>query len=266
MNSFVISNSRERKRAMFRYMRETKQTFEQFMLQWGGVMVHDLIDYTPPRPKKGVKASWAKQKAAGMAAVERDIRKIFFGPDQLLSVLGNLQICKNDPKLLERLTNYVNGGDTDKLLNVLTSLGMSMKLIEAPSRDLHFPQRNYRGIVRKPKQRYYLTKEQPIKGYIAEIQKDVGKLKSGWMTAANSIGLKVRDVPKWVTRHREPGKGDLNLKGPNYFIEVVNKAKASKDHSPNDIVAPAMRILERKFMKSLKAIQAHNAAKFNAPF
>jgi hypothetical protein len=252
MNEFVITNDKERKRAVFRLMVEKRQTIRQFMTQWGGVMYRDLIKWTPPRSKETGEENWGAQKKRGEAAVNRDIRKVFKSGQQLENLLENHPLCKKRPRLAEQLKGYVRAGNYQALNRVLSRISPGVQVVLEPSRALHFPQRNSRGVVARARQQYIIPRDSAVNGYVREIQKDVGKAKAGWVT----YRLSAKGVPKWVLRHQGSDGGKVDLTGPVYRVSLKNTSQHTVGMRANEIVTPALRILDKKMHKSLQAIAA----------
>jgi hypothetical protein len=111
---------------------------------------------------------------------------------------------------------------------------------------------------------YQVLEAKSILELIRRKIKNVGKLKAGWLTAANRLGR--TDIPVWVKSHSGiPGQFVDNSRAqPNPFIYVQNDSTAAKDQSPNEIIEPALAINRRKMIKSLEAILRHEFKKASA--
>jgi hypothetical protein len=75
------------------------------------------------------------------------------------------------------------------------------KVLAAAQPSVHKAARNARGRVGKGHGQFVLS-ESSIKSYIKQTQTHVGKWKSGWMSCAMHLGIK---VPDWISRHSIPG-------------------------------------------------------------
>ncbi len=231
-------------------VRKDKKVYDWLTLT-AGVMTKDAMRFTPPTLGKGKTSTWAAQKEAGQRAVARDIRKIFFSHTEFVATMSKHPLCQQHPKLLALLSSYFAAGDYQKLNTVLKKMGSRLTVIQSASRDLHFSQRNYQGRVNKPSRRYFVLSLGSIKSYVSLIQKDVGKLKAGFMAAVNALGVK--DIPKWVSVHSTPGTCDdqRRAKGTPY-VAVQNLSPNTGGVYIEEIVQRAAAINEPKMRNYLQ--------------
>lgn len=267
-------NTGERMALLHRLALERDRDLSTEFTQWAGVFAHDLIDFCPPRPSKNSNAaavaigkrpnSWPSQKRAGEGAVERDIRKVFRSKEDLMDVLHENPVIAAKPKLREFVDRAVTAGDGAALSRVLHKLNIELRIIPAPLKEQHFAARTgKKKHVPKRTKGYYVLGD-GVQGYVNTIKRDVGKLKSGFLTAAKQAGLHVNNIPAWVKRHHEPGRGVANLRGPHYFVRLHNMCRSGRDQDANEIVGKAIIIIENKMKKSLLAITKHWRAKYGS--
>jgi hypothetical protein len=131
-----------------------------------------------------------------MAAVEGDIKRGFSSADELHA----FNLIKN-PKTRQDVQSYLSQGRYSAARILLTRMGVKVNLVAAANSQLHGKMRDNRGRVSKGKH-LLVMKKPSIAALIKEKQAEVGKAKSGWVPAAQSLGVK---LPGWVTRHRGSG-------------------------------------------------------------
>lgn len=164
--------------------------------QQAGLLVRDAAKFTPPTGKQPINESWNDQKKAGVAAVEGDIKRGFAPADDLKA----FEHIKNQ-KTRQDVQNYMAQGRYSAARILLTRMGISTNLVAAANSQLHSRMRDARGRVRRGKT-LLVMKKASIAALIKEKQAEVGKAKSGWVPAAQSLGVK---LPGWVTRHHGSG-------------------------------------------------------------
>lgn len=264
--AFVIHDNDKRKPAFYRMMVETKKSLVELMVQWGGVLNRDLIWFTPPRAPKdenGVdqnshpngRPNWPAQKKAGDSSVERDVKRLF-------PLVMDIHIVQNPPSNLvhwaQDVKRYAREGNISALRRLLPIAGIGPIILENASENYHAMSRDERGRVKRGV-RYPILSKSSRETLTRKLQSHVGKAKAGWVTHK----LPVKNVAGWITRHAMPDGSEVDLKGPNYRIVFRNTSPATKGMGADLMVEPAMAIIDRKFMKSLKAVTEYNANKFN---
>jgi hypothetical protein len=181
----------------------------------------DCAKLTPPTAKQPFTESLNAQRRQGEKAIATDIRKLFLDP-------LTLDFVKSHPKILQALTQYLNGTrlrsaavsaaatPAARLLKsvqasatspeacaitLLHRIGLKIPIVQQATAEYHARNRDPRGRV-IGKRKVCVLQPKSIDKLIKDKQKLVGYAKSGWNFAASRLGL---NLPAWITRH--PGQG-----------------------------------------------------------
>jgi hypothetical protein len=257
----TLSGTKELRQAANFLRHDTQKTAAEFVRWRAGVVTKDLIDFTPPRGPHPAAEGWKEQKERGDRAVERDIKKVFRNGADLWDILKLHPLVQRHANLARILIKYINNGDYLNLSRVLYKIGSRIVLIPQPLREQHFAERNPSNgrVFRKPRHHYYVLQDRKIQGYITLIQRDVGKMKHGWMKAART--LEVKDIPHWVKRQQsEEGDciDDSNRRG-NPSVTISSNAKGADRLGP--IVAAVIEINQSKMLEEYRIRLAHDIRK-----
>ena len=163
--------------------------------------VQTVMRFTPP-----------KTLAQGRKAVARDIRRAMTPVEPKMFT---------SPKLRDRVREILSEGEFKKeltvarrskrtsayaqLVELMDSAGGWKKWrVERFDSKLHTKVRDNRGRVQRAK-RVLVMEANLHKKYVADVQKRVGTMKSGWAPALRSLGG-ANEIPSWVARHtNNPG-------------------------------------------------------------
>jgi hypothetical protein len=220
MNTRMTVDTRGFERDLRKIMALTKKSAEEAIRQQSKLLVQDCIKMTPPfagQSMEGVtNQSYAQQREAGRSAVTRDIKRLFV-------VGANLPEAR-EPWARKALEKWKDAGNSEALNKILSRMKVSyMVAHEGDSlATLHAENRNKRtGRVFKKARVLLLGSSRAniaaINRYVKEACKHVGKAKSGWVKAANALGLK--RVPKWITGAE--GQGIFSESFTNGKAEVI---------------------------------------------
>lgn len=232
--------SQRLERQLVRFAAECDKLPAEVLPQVAKSVIRDVVKVTPPLEKLSVTESWATQKKIGERAVAMDIASAFVPLDQL-GIFRN----PKDSVLNRVAVKALRNGGPEELADILERFGYKnvtpSRIIDEPTEELHDPLRGSRGkVLRSRRSSYYVRRTAKVKAFIRKKQKLVGKLKSGWVTAAVALGVK---VPVWVSRHRQPG-GFVNRSRAvwNPFIRAWNDVSYAKRQNQDlRYIAIAMR-------------------------
>lgn len=154
---------------------------------------NDMLRLSPPRTEGG--GGWGKQKKIGEAAVASDL-KALFEPQE---VPGTVWFFNPATQKYYRRS----ASQKDRRILLAVPAGRVLEDHEIPT--VHRMNLNRKGRVpRRPIVSFVHAKA--LKRYVKDIKTHVGKLKSGWLAAADYFCGKVgkqRKAPAWVVRHGE---------------------------------------------------------------
>lgn len=130
-------------------------------------------------------------KQVGEKAVERDVRKVF-------RPVSGLDLFSDN----EGFRRAVFAGDKKEVEKFLKGASNYRGVVDSADESAMLENRIRRGRVgRFPKWRATLS-SLPGQRLADSNKADVGRAKAGWGTACAQFGVK---LPRWVTKHREPG-------------------------------------------------------------
>lgn len=154
---------------------------------------NDMLRLSPPRSEAG--GGWGEQKKIGEGAIVSDLEALF----QPQEVPGTVWFFNAKTQKYYRRS----ASKTDRRILRAVPAGRVLEDSEIPT--VHRMNLNKKGRVpRRPIVSYVHSKA--LKRYVKEIKPHVGKLKSGWLSAADYFCGKVgkqRKAPAWVVRHAE---------------------------------------------------------------
>lgn len=176
----------------------TRKTMADVIRQQVKLLIRDVAKMTPPFGTSPVMEAYNIQRKIGMAAVERDVRRAFRGPDDLLKN----PLVKNNPKLEVRLRRYIATGDWPKIEKIARDFGFNIPVLREPDEQLFDRNRDRRGRYRRNTPLAIVTSKRALEAFIKLKQSHVGKAKSGWEVAASRAGVK---LPNWITKHSGQG-------------------------------------------------------------
>ena len=225
-------DDREFQKWLARYAAETGRGLKEILREEGGLLAKDVMRVTPPTWGGGqFSQSWAKQKSAGVMAVNRDIARSYMPLSQVQkearSLTGDVSA-----KVFFRLVNR----DVPAALLWMQDAGMPQEMIDAVRRGVksfdggadHERKRGRRGRVlsRSPS----VVKGAGLASYRKKKLARVLRLKAGWYKAA--AGLPLRGVPSSIMKASAFARGsriDQTGAKKNPYISLVNHVQYAGD-------------------------------------
>lgn len=235
-------------------MRSVGATSRVIVEKETGELIKTLVRISPP------KDSGAKAKQ--LEGIRAHISKTFhiFGKATNFEY-DSTQTSKSGMKWYAASSKYLFGGapDTD--------------MRKAGQKDLltvHYSRKNVQGsgrIIssfrnRKTSQRVAIitkivTVKKQVTDLIKRVQKNVGRLKAGWLVAARDGKVRLTGAnlpPEWVKKHVNGGtrgRADVQLKDPaNPHITITNFAKGVRNEASLYFVNQALKIRSQAMMKN----------------
>ena len=158
--------------------------------------IKGIVQATPPFKlnESGDKASTAK--ARGIAAVQRDIKRVYAGPSALYAI-----IKQRNPAAAAGFWKHVKAGRMEEA-NTIARNTINRELTPFDGGTEHQHRRSKTtGRVKGEEPTAFTTDTKAIDRYIKAKQKMVGLLASSVLAAARSTLGKISAVPAWVNRH-----------------------------------------------------------------
>jgi hypothetical protein len=250
--------------------KETSEGLRQF----ARVACIELITVTQPYSGKNAEiAGYTK----GIKAVTADIGKVFYEPspnggfvNALSSIVQkSFQKKKNDGKNVnvqaetEKFRARVNGyasANNRKALRDLAERFNWQGVVETIDPQLHKNARTgkrTRVVKQQGKMFLYLGPRGGIRDYTQKIKERVGWAKAGWAACAIQIPLNrksspLRDVPKWVKRHKNTATGsieDLSNDAASPRVLMTNTTPWTSELLSTSQAQAALDIARNKFVK-----------------
>jgi hypothetical protein len=246
-------NREQLKRATAELMQRTKyKTLPEFVHWQAKQAVQHLIRLTPP-----MGGSWPQQKKKGENAVRGDINKVF-------GELGRFTIL--DKKIDKAWKKALRARDIPAIDAIVKALHIPFRRIVGEAEGpIHQAERNRRGRVPgkwSPRRQSLAIRGASVGQYIRDVIKRVGVGKWGWGVAARKLGA--QGIPSWVTRHSAGGTMADKTRGVSRpTIRMENDRKVGGGN-PNNVVAPALAIVQRNMMKQLNILLAKEMKKNSA--
>ena len=226
--------------------RMSQKTFPELLHQQGKLLVQDLILATPPFSKNTINGPLQAQRRVGQKAVEFDIRSLF----QPLPRADT--IAAGDKKAAFVIRRYLRKNEFDKLSVMLNRLGVRNRgvILEATP-GIHSKFRDAKGRTPNKGGHFLVVKSRSIAALLRTMKGHVGKLKSGWMTAARVLKA---SAPNWISDRGTPGAiQDDSKKWHNPSITVSNNSKFGPKVEFK-IVEFALKKREGSMQKQLEAL------------
>lgn len=202
-------------RALAEFAREAGKDLDEVTRQQAGILVGHVIAVTPPGEKQVMTEQGGiplEAKKKGEARVAADIAKIF----------PTTGMKEEKARALVERGHKWKMGDGGRAVAVRDTA-----FTEAELERFHRASRNpSTGRTRKAGGVLTaVTRKSVLRAYIRKRMKDVGKLNSGWLTAAQDLKTAKRATPAWIRRHgagpggsrtRRTRKGDIGIRIFNY--------------------------------------------------
>lgn len=226
-------------------MRSVGATSRVIVEKETGELIKTLVRISPPKDKGA--------KAKQLEGIRFQIAKTFhiFGKDNNYEY-DSTQASKSGMKWYTASSKYLFGGapNTDMRkagVNDLLTVHYSRKNVQGSGRIIS----SFRN--RKTTQRVaIITKviavKKQVEALIKRVQKNVGRLKAGWLVAARDGKVRLSGAklpPQWVMKHANGARGraDVQLSNPNDpHITIVNFAKGVRSEASVYWVNEALKI------------------------
>jgi hypothetical protein len=129
----------------------------------------------------------------------------------------------------KKLKKYIASGDFTSASIVLKQLGFTPSAFAMPNSQTHEQYRNQTtGRVGLRRQRFIAGSSSNLKDFIAKVQNEVGKAKSGFNAALQRFGKK--SASSWVARHgTSAGSANEFISGGKGTVEAVNHDKGASN-------------------------------------
>lgn len=261
MISFSLTNLGEYQSAARALQHDTKMETRAFVAWRAGIVCTYCIQWLPPRGR--TPGGWNEQKIRGWKNIEHDIKRVFRSGSDLFDILKLNPLVQAHPKLSAILIRYIEEKDYLNLSRVLYKMGSRVVLIPAPLPEQHQANRSSKTgrVFKSPQTHFYILDDRKIQGYITTVQKDTGKLKSGFMPAARKLGVK--GLPIWVSH--KAGNGyyidDLDNSDEPSFT-MVNEEKGAERFE--NLMKDAIEIAGKNMVKELEIRLQKKFAKHGA--
>lgn len=180
-----------------------------------------IIDLTPPG-SGGVTGSKARKQ--GENAVARDIYRVYATVNKAYDAIARTdKAAASAFWLLFKEGNTQDAGEIMRNFSSDTGLASTRSFAKFDGGNLHQRFRNKRGSVTRNRVTVIVTDTRELQSYVKKMQKRVGLLASGWVTAAARLGVK---LPEWITRHGG-GNGAISVEvgADKLMIIISNKVK-----------------------------------------
>ena len=218
--------------------------------QQAGILVGHVIALTPPGGKDGQSIGDSggitlESKKRGEAAVASDISKLF-----PTSSMKHERLVGMVAKGFEFKTGK---GHKDTVTQVAETMGDLARIHQA-ARD---PKS---GRTRKGKgSNMAISRKFLVRQYIKNQMAKVGKLNSGWISAAKDLHTASSNVPAWITRHgARNGGSNISDSGPKVIIQIFNNQRWFPQAMESRVkLAVARR--ERGLIKAIEAVMDRRA-------
>lgn len=186
----------------------------------GGKGKSGIVDITPPASAGvfGVKA-----KKQGEAAVARDIYRVYATASQAMQAIKAV-----DPEAAKTFWALFRTGDYTAAGEILRNLGgrpfqVARSFAPFDNGVLHQRFRGKKGRITRNRVTVVVTDAAELRTYVKKMQGRVGLLASGWLEAANELGVR---LPAWVSRHGQGHGGvSIELGADKMMIVISNKVK-----------------------------------------
>lgn len=185
----------------------SRREFRDVVREQAKLTAFDLIKTTPPNDSQPINESFNIQRKKGEAAIHSDVTKLF----QPLDSLKVFSAPRSRRLQRGQLRNLASQGKWQELSDELFALQITDKKEDVVGTVDEKSYLDYKGTFGQKQGR--LKKEEyprklvfdgsAIVRLVNELRDRVGLAKSGWMKAANALG--VQRIPSWITRHNGSG-------------------------------------------------------------
>jgi len=231
------------------------------------LIVRDATRFTPPFADRPIKESFKKQRDTGNMAVLADHRK-FYREASMFNLLAKGAYG-------ERIAKLIETGKREEALVSLQERGLQfIGISRQANKDEHARYRDRRGRIRTKKGFLLHSGQLPefdaslqsakampgdprLKRMVKAAMKRVGNAKSGWVVAANALGVK---LPQWIKRQRGSTEGGYLEQGreEKLIITMQNRVPYMQGRRELAIVNRALKNRQRNAEKQLAAVLRAN--------
>lgn len=163
-----------------------------------------------------------KDKVVGELAVESDISKVFYTPqdggfERALKARVNQSKASEASKqaFSERISRYISSNNMEAIARLARAFNWKGVLFDGIDPQLHQARRvGPRKRVKKQRGHMVIGGAAALEKYKAEQKRKVGLTKAGWAVCAEMIPLSrasvpTREFPKWVKRNKARASGSI---------------------------------------------------------
>lgn len=239
---------------LLQYSREMGISMRQAIHTQAKALVIDLAKVTAPFGTLSGRESWSAQRKIGLAAVARDIGRVFV-PVEEMKILSQ----PTSEKLRARVAKLMRAKDVPALRSIFSNIGIETSAFQWFPSDLgehHRRQRNRRGGVgRRPVQAF--VREPERRKFLRKKQANVFRAKGGWSIPALMLGAK---LPAMVTKHAAPGSLlDQTDRENNPWLVMTNSVPYIQQALSRTSIQFALRNRESAMRRQLNYAAGVNA-------
>lgn len=248
MNLSVTSNSPQYRDALIDFIANFRLTIREAIRYEGRLLGERLIQFTPPRTQ-----------AQGRKRVDRDIRKVILGLDNMAAFDEVRAVVEGDESIVRafvRKDGTVYGVDRDLYRPNATfeDLNRFHQAHRLPSGRVTDAGTQTRDIGRWK----FLTKlvvlKDTLEDYIMSVQARVGRGKGGWAKGVLQLGGK---VAQWIGVHaRTSGEFQDGTEQSDPFVLFINKSEwasgGDQDRIMDNAIESRIRDIRNRIIRARK--------------
>lgn len=191
----------------------------------------------------------ATSRAVGMAAVDRDIYRVYATPGMVFNDIS-------DAGAQSGFWKAVKTSAWDRAQKICSRASARFKSIVFQQFDggqQHRQLRNNQGRI-PPSQKPIMVVKNPeaVKSYVLAEQKKVGFGKGGWASCARALGG-TRGIPGWVSRQDAPGMVIENYRSSKSSVAMTNLVPYASEIISESGIRDAIAIAQDRLRKSVAA-------------
>lgn len=238
--TFEINKARYRD-TLNEFVRVLGADAEKLLREEMRLFLREIIRFTPP-----------KTNAQGRKAVEGDIQKAIGLLDQ-----NSFGRAREEVRLPMR--ELIRRRDNETLQEAMREMDGRYWIVKTFDKNDHISRRNRYGRVRR-KSFVMTTDRTAYNRYVREVKGRVGYAKSGWLKAAEAVGL---PLPSWVRRHAGYAKGGFEAPTANK-LEIVARNGSVRIPNYERTVSSALNSrrmsVEKEFARLLRGGKTRRAS------
>lgn len=214
-----------------------------------GELIKTLVKVSPPRDPQKTKLAIGKDISGRFAQARNEGNSSFDYHNGKISSSG-IKWYAVDGDFLRGVApkNDMRDASVDELKDMRFKINRKGRLNVA----FKHPRKTQRVLLYQT----ILTKESTVKKLVSRIQKNVGRLKAGWLVAANSGAIKLsagNKPPQWVSKHSSGAQGRFEnglASQNNPSFTIANFAKGIKQNTVDGFVQIATSIRAKAMLKN----------------